>query len=64
MTDTKEKDTVWVIGHRNPDTDSVCAAVAYAFLKNQIDDRYQYIAKKAGPLNGETRYVLRRFSCP
>ena len=28
---------VYVIGHRNPDTDSICAAIAYAYLKNQID---------------------------
>lgn len=64
MSETKEKDRVWVIGHRNPDTDSVCAAISYAYLKNQLDDSTEYIAKKAGPLNGETRYVLRRFSCP
>ena len=29
---------VWVIGHKNPDTDSICAAIAYADLKNKICD--------------------------
>ena len=51
---------VYVIGHRNPDTDSVGAAIAYAHLKNSISND-NFIAKKAGNLNEETRYVLRRF---
>ena len=51
---------VYVIGHRNPDTDSVGAAIAYAHLKNFISND-NFIAKKAGNLNEETRYVLRRF---
>lgn len=51
---------VWVIGHKNPDTDSICAAIAYANLKNQTDDD-EFIPKKAGELNNETRYVLSRF---
>lgn len=54
--------TVYVIGHKNPDTDSICAAIAYANLKNALStDGTEYIAKKAGPLNEETRYVLQRF---
>ncbi len=53
--------TVYIIGHKNPDTDSVCAAVAYAYLKNAISQDKVYEAKKAGPLNEETRYVLERF---
>ena len=51
---------IYVIGHRNPDTDSVGAAIAYAHLKNSISND-NFIAKKAGNLNEETRYVLRRF---
>ena len=35
---------IYVIGHKNPDTDSICSAIAYAYLKNQIDDR-EYVAK-------------------
>lgn len=53
--------TVYIIGHKNPDTDSVCAAVAYAYLKNQTSTDIKYIAKKAGPINKETSYVLKRF---
>ncbi len=52
---------VLVVGHKNPDTDSICAAIAYAYLKNQISDD-EYIAMKAGKLNEETSYVLDRFS--
>ncbi|MBQ5483906.1 MAG: putative manganese-dependent inorganic diphosphatase, partial [Lachnospiraceae bacterium] len=55
-----KKRPVWVIGHKNPDTDSICAAIAYANLKNQIDDG-DYIPKKAGPISEETRYVLDTF---
>lgn len=52
---------VWVVGHKNPDTDSICAAIAYAALKNQLDDGKKYEAKRAGALNEETKYVLDRF---
>ena len=31
----QQEEIVWVVGHKNPDTDSICAAVAYAYLKNQ-----------------------------
>ncbi|MCR4674740.1 MAG: putative manganese-dependent inorganic diphosphatase [Lachnospiraceae bacterium] len=55
-----KKVDVWVMGHKNPDTDSVCAAISYAYLKNQIDDK-NYIPKKAGDINSETSYVLKRF---
>ena len=55
-----ETNSVWVVGHKNPDTDSICAAIAYAALKNQTD-REQYEAKRAGAMNGETTYVLDYF---
>lgn len=55
-----EKKKVWVIGHKNPDTDSICAAIAYANLKNQIDED-KYEPKRAGELNEETKYVLKTF---
>lgn len=51
---------VYVVGHKNPDTDSICSAIAYANLKQQIGDG-KYIAKRAGMLNEETQYVLERF---
>ncbi len=53
---------VWVVGHKNPDTDSICAAIAYANLKNELSkDGTVYEPKKAGQLNEETKYVLQRF---
>ncbi len=52
-----ETKKVWVVGHKNPDTDSICAAISYAYLKNQAKDR-EYLAKRAGAVNEETRYVL------
>ena len=42
-----------VIGHINPDTDSVCSAIAYAKLKREITGR-RYVAKRAGQINSET----------
>lgn len=58
----EEKRKIYVIGHRNPDTDSVCSAIAVAELKNQLDGRENhYIAARAGQLNPETEYVLKKF---
>ncbi|MFT4008104.1 MAG: putative manganese-dependent inorganic diphosphatase [Lacrimispora sp.] len=51
---------VYVIGHKNPDTDSICSAMAYAALKNKISDR-PYEARRAGQVNNETKYVLEYF---
>ena len=42
---------VYVLGHRNPDTDSICSAIAYAELKNQEGDGNRYIAARAGQVN-------------
>ena len=52
----KEKKT-FVIGHKNPDTDSICSAIAYAELKNKIEDG-GFEPRRAGELNNETKYVL------
>lgn len=49
-----------VVGHKNPDTDSVCSAIAYANLKNQITPD-SCIPKRAGNLNNETNFVLNYF---
>lgn len=59
----KKKRKVYVVGHKNPDTDSICSAIAYANLKQQIakEDENNYIAMRAGMLNEETQYVLQRF---
>ena len=52
------KRTVCVIGHKNPDTDSICSAVAYSYLKSQISDN-SYIPCRAGNVNPETEFVIR-----
>ncbi|MBR0597830.1 putative manganese-dependent inorganic diphosphatase [Sinanaerobacter chloroacetimidivorans] len=54
------KAKVLVVGHKNPDTDSICSAIAYADLKNKISDE-EYIPKRAGEISGETKFVLNRF---
>lgn len=66
-----DKKQVWVIGHKNPDTDSICAAIAYANLKNCLEDRKEngasateFVPMRAGELNAETEYVLNRFRTP
>ncbi len=52
---------VFVCGHKNPDTDSICAAITYANLKNQVFGG-NYIACRAGHLNEETQFVLQHFN--
>ena len=49
-----------MVGHRNPDTDSICAAIAYANLKCRITG-LSYEARRAGNLNEETQFVLKKF---
>jgi manganese-dependent inorganic pyrophosphatase len=56
---TKEK-PVWVIGHMNPDTDSICSAIGYAKLKTKITGK-PYEPKRAGEVSSETQYVLDHF---
>lgn len=51
---------VYVVGHRNPDTDSVCSAIAYANLKNKITGTEDYHPYRAGQLNEETQFVLKK----
>ena len=53
------KTPIYVIGHRNPDTDSVCSAVCYARFKTIITGEC-YIPKRAGHLNEETQFVDRK----
>ncbi|SDB10719.1 putative manganese-dependent inorganic diphosphatase [Eubacterium oxidoreducens] len=52
---------IMVIGHKNPDTDSISAAIAYAYLKNVTLNTDEYEARRAGKINEETKYVLDRF---
>ena len=60
------KKNVWVVGHKHPDTDSICAAIAYAELKNKLADKehneeVQFVPARAGRINAETAYVLEKF---
>src|SRR6188472_4382127 len=52
--------TIYVTGHRNPDTDSIAAAVGYAELKRRLDPRNDYMPVRLGELNAQTRWVLER----
>ena len=56
----KKAGKIYVVGHKNPDTDSICSAIAYANLKREITGN-DYIAKRAGQINEETHYVLQKF---
>ena len=63
----QKKQTVCVIGHKNPDTDSICAAISYTYLKKQLekpDGGYQYVACRAGSVSAETQFVLDYFHVP
>ena len=51
---------VYVVGHKNPDTDSICSAIAYANLKRILTGE-EYIAKRTGEISEETSYVLKKF---
>ena len=51
---------IYVTGHRNPDTDSIVAAIAYANLRNSMGDR-EYKAARIGAINDETQKLLDRF---
>lgn len=57
---TQEKRPIYVIGHKNPDTDSICSAISYAHLKNKISDNH-YVPMRAGQISNETNFVLETF---
>ena len=52
-----------VIGHKNPDTDSICSAICYAYLKHRLTGE-EHVPCRAGEINGETKYVLDMFRVP
>ncbi len=58
-----EKRPIYIVGHKNPDTDSICSAIAYANLKNTLSGG-GYVAARAGQINQETQYVLKYFHQP
>ena len=61
---SSRQEQIYVIGHKNPDTDSICSAIAYADIKNRTTQSKKFIAKRAGHINAETEYVLKRFGVP
>lgn len=58
--ETNNTDKIYVIGHKNPDTDSICSAICYAYLKRQLTGK-NYVPKRAGEINAETTFVLKSF---
>ncbi|HHV95626.1 MAG TPA: putative manganese-dependent inorganic diphosphatase [Clostridiaceae bacterium] len=57
----KNRKDVYIFGHKNPDTDSTCAAITYAYLKNQIDPDKKYIPAVLDDINAETAFALEYF---
>ena len=60
MSEERRRRTI-VIGHKNPDTDSICSAICYAALKSKITGK-EYVPGRAGHVNEETQYVLNYFN--
>jgi manganese-dependent inorganic pyrophosphatase len=56
----KQENTIYVIGHRNPDTDSIASAMGYAWLLDQTLDDMNVVAARAGQPNPQTTWVLHR----
>lgn len=54
-------DIVYVSGHKNPDSDSVCSAIAYSYLLNKTN-KYHAVPVRLGEINRETEYILKRFN--
>ena len=55
-----KKEKIYVIGHKHPDTDSICSAIAYAYLRKKVTGM-NYVPARAGEINSETAFVLERF---
>jgi manganese-dependent inorganic pyrophosphatase len=51
---------IYVTGHRNPDTDSIAAAIGYAELKGRLDPHNEYVPVRLGDCNSQTRWLLER----
>lgn len=58
-----QKETVYVVGHRNPDTDSICSAMAYARLRQRQDLPHAQAAR-AGNINRQAEFVLEELALP
>jgi manganese-dependent inorganic pyrophosphatase len=55
---------IYVTGHRNPDADSIAAAIGYAELKRRLDPRNEYVPVRLGEVNAQTRWLLERSEAP
>ena len=64
LSDKTTEKKIAVVGHREPDTDSICSAIAYARLKNEVDALRTYLPFRAGRLNDETAFILNYFGIP
>ena len=53
------KDKIFIFGHKNPDTDSVCSAISLSYLKNALG--YNTEPKILSNINDETKFVLKKF---
>lgn len=53
-----------IFGHKNPDTDSICAAISYCWFKKQVDPEGEYEARRSGKINLESRFVLDYWKMP
>ncbi len=53
--------TIYITGHKNPDTDSICAAITYANLKKKTGKTENIIPARTGDINDETRFILKKF---
>ena len=54
-------DPIYVIGHKNPDADSICAAIAYADFKNKLTQSSEYVAARFGNSNARIDTILDYF---
>jgi manganese-dependent inorganic pyrophosphatase len=64
MTPAAATTRVYVCGHRNPDSDSIGAAIGYAELKNRLGDGAEYVPVRLGPVNAQTEWLLERSGAP
>ena len=57
--DIMNNDFIYIFGHKNPDTDSICASIALSYLKNKLG--FHTIPSTLGDINSETKYALDYF---
>jgi manganese-dependent inorganic pyrophosphatase len=57
----EKEDHIYIVGHKNPDTDSICSAISYTYLKNHRAGVRKYMACRAGQINEETEFVLKHW---